>query len=56
MKSEIERWKLKDKDGGYAYLEQDVRVPHLKSADTETQIISEGFSEETVAKLKQIFH
>lgn len=49
-------WKLKDKDGEYAYLEQDVRVPHLKSADTETQVISEGFSEENVDKLKQIFH
>lgn len=49
-------WKLKDKDGGYGYLEQDVRVPHIKSTDTETQIISEGVSEETVEKLKEIFH
>ena len=49
-------WKLKDAEGGYAYLEQDVRVPHLKSTDTETQIISEGFSEKTVEKLKEIFH
>ena len=49
-------WELKDADGGHAYLEQEVRVPNLKIRDTETQVISDGCSEETVDKLKQIFH
>lgn len=49
-------WELKGADGGYAYLEQEVRIPNLKTRDTETLVISEGFSEETVDKLKQIFH
>ena len=48
-------WKLKDADGGVAYLEQEIRMPYLESRDSETLVISEGFSKEKVEQLKKVF-